>query len=292
MRRKAVLMKRKTINKIKKTIGTSTVAMAVAVLLLTSCGSAKEGDVDDSSQKYLPTKVTVVDNGEVLSVKSYTYDEHQNPVTCVKEEAEEQLTDTFDNTYREDGTLEKVVMTGEYDPEENGEIFTEKTTFKFDEQGKMISKEDENWTEKYAFNEDGQLIKQESLPDGKEAYKTISEYKYKDSDDENLSQLVEIWNTYYDNGKVNFNDIDCTISYSKNGYITHIQYPEDADGFPYWDYKYENKDGLITKITYYYETDVYDFLLEYDTSDPNTELSNDRYVKYINNIDSSSIYVY
>lgn len=109
---------------------------------------------------------------------------------------------------------------------------------------------------------------------------TISEYKYSDD-----SLTAEKWEIAYDEGKAGDKFLDCTISYSENGYITHIQYPEDADGFPYWDYEYESKDGLITKIRYFYEGDEYEYQLEYDTSDLNTQVSNDRYVDYINTIE-------
>ena len=274
---------------------------AVAIIsLCTGCGSGKgaAGTEENTEAEKLPSlaypvSVNYVEGGidaegkwvESREVqRTYHFDENGHPVSCDKVDQGEKIEDTYENSYREDGSLEKVVAHVGYYDEDAAKVTYEESIREYDEQGRLAGKNYQGWVEKYIYNQEGLLIQLETYLEGDEANKTVSEYTYKDGDDQETYMICEVKNYIYTDSKVTDEFDDKIITYNQDGFITKIEYVE-ADGIPEWEYDYETKDGFVTKVIQHYEdSESYTYSFTYDNSNPALDMTEDNYKDYINSI--------
>ncbi len=159
-----------------------------------------------------------VESNEVLRI--YQFDDKGHPVSCDKEEQGEKIEDTYENYYREDGSLEKVVALVGYYDEDAAKVTYDEFVREYDEQERLIGKNYQGWVEKYNYDQEGLLTQMETYLEGDEANKTVSEYTYKETDDQNSYMVCEVKNYIYTDSKVTDEYDDRIITYNQDGFIS------------------------------------------------------------------------
>ena len=138
--------------------------------------------------------------------------------------------------------------------------------------------------EKYSYDQEGLLTQMETYLEGDEANKTVSEYTYKETDDQNSYMVCEVKNYIYTDSKVTDEYDDRIITYNQDGFISKVEYVE-ADGIPEWEYDYEMEDGFVTKVIQHYEdSESYAYSFTDDNSNPALDMTEENYKDYINGI--------
>ena len=274
---------------------------AVGIIsLCTGCGSGKGAadqgentEAEKLSNLAYPVSVNYVEGGidaegkwiesnEVL--RTYHFDDKGHPVSCDKVDQGEKIEDTYENSYREDGSLEKVVARVGYYDEDAAKVTYEKYIREYDEEERLVGRNFQGWVEKYSYNQEGLLTRLETNLEGDEANKTVLEYTYKDRDDQDGSMVCEVKEYIYTDSKVTDEFDDRIITYNQDGFISKVEYVE-ADGIPEWDYDYEMENGLVTKVIQHYEdSESYTYSFTYDDSNPALDMTGDHYKEYINGV--------
>jgi len=273
------------------------VVSSVILVLLSGCGASKgSGSTEagsDSAGMLYPAKITYIEEGgdgegnmveENRVVRTYTFDDKGNPVSCVKTERDAEMTDTYENTYRDDGTLEKVTGKVGYYDDETGQTDYLDVVREYDEQERLVTKVSDGWIYNYVYNEDGTLKSMEYYTEGGEDSKTVKDYSYEGVNDKDLSMTSKATESWYEEGQLSEEIDESIVTYNKDGYMIKTEYLID-DGLPCWDYDYEMEDGLVTKVSQHYEdSEYYTYTFEYDKNGSGKTMSPEAYRNYINNI--------
>ena len=280
-----------------KRIASLIVTSSMILALLGGCGASKgsgstEAGSDSAGMPY-PVKITYTEEGgdgegnmveENKVVRTYTFDDKGNPVSCEKTERDAEMTDTYENTYRDDGTLEKVTAKVGYYDDETGQTTYLDVVREYDEQERLVSKVSDGWIYNYVYNPDGTLKTMEYYTEGEEDSKTVREYTYEGINDQDLSMTSQVKESWYEESQVSEEMDESIVTYNKDGYMTKTEYLID-DGLPFWDYDYEMEDGLVTKVSQHYEdSEFYTFTFEYDKNGSGKTMTPEAYRNYINNI--------
>ena len=194
------------------------------------------------------------------------------------------LTDTYENQYREDGTLSEVKLTKSYYADDPAETGTIKISETYDENGWLAVREESGWTTKETRDDKGRIDSRTLCPDGSEQYMTVYDYSYKDSDEDGVSMTAEVNATSYEGGKAGEPAANRTVLFNDDGLFKSMVFVE-IDAIPQWDFDYEMNDGLVTKAVMHYEDfETYEYRFEYNTSIPETKVSAERYADFMNRL--------
>lgn len=116
-------------------------------------------------------KQTTFINGNQKYTESYTYDEHNNPITSVYEEPNEEISlhTTYTYEYDDKGRFTSRIT-------QNNNDYKRNEKFTYDENGNVKTHLDNDKEIKYTYNSDNRLIKEQSFTDGEET--SYIEYEY------------------------------------------------------------------------------------------------------------------
>lgn len=283
----------------KKTRLLSVVLALTVMAVAAGCAGDKQSGITESTEEAektlrpaYPVSVRYVEGGinaegetqeDREVVRRYSFDEHGHPVSCVKTDQGVEIEDTFENHYRDDGSLERVAAHNGYYDEDAGTVY-EDIIREYDDQGRMTLYEYNGIAEKYEYDKDGLIVRMENIVDGNEADKTVFEYSYEGINDKDLSKTASVKYIVYEDSQISEETEERIITYNSDGLIIKVEYLI-PDGIPEWEYDYEIKDGRVTKATQHYEdSEFYIYSFEYDDTDPALEMSEEEYIQYINGI--------
>ena len=258
-----------------------------------------KGSGEDAKTQLRPTypvSVTYVAGGinadeetqvDTEILRKYSFDDHGHPVSCAKTDQGAEIEDTYGNDYRDDGSLERVAAHNGYYDADAGTVY-EDVIREYDDQGRLTLYDWNGMAEKYEYDEDGLLVRMESIVDGNEADKTVYEYSYEGVNDKDLSKTASVKYIVYEDSQISEETEERIITYNSDGFMTKEEFLI-PDGIPEWEYDYEIEDGRVTKVTQHYEdSEFYIYSFEYD-DDQEPKMTEKEYVQYINGIFGNSL---
>lgn len=162
---------------------------------------AEDSDSAAAVIRYMPVKAEFYDYDpdnteefpsaeEIHCTYEYTYDEHGNLLKCHKQAEVSEMDDTYENTYRSDGTLEKVKAKIASDPYQDGEIEYNEHSFDCDENGKMINPDDPAAKAKNVSYTDDGLVTHNEYED-EEGNPGVWDYEYETNDQGLVTKVMK-----------------------------------------------------------------------------------------------------